>query len=367
MAEGMSAGFDIKQELIKKLNTPIKAAGVRDVSIISGFNVGSLETQAGGIYAGAHHRISDCETTTTSSTSRGVWSAITTGTTLSATTTAKRSGTNCIVLLATAGVATGDGAIFTATTGYELDLTDMNYLGFWAETDDSINNFDDDADITVEMYEGTTKVYSYEIPAYISATPHGSSFGAADTQWYFECPITTSEIESGYDVSKVTSIRIVKTTTAMTDTAKLSIDQLEMYEISAGGYPFKWGIIVPMLDSGSGVTKGDWIELADVVTGTVKKAASDNGVLMVGKAVATAEADATVYVLIYGMTVAIADGSTAWAVGEGLELTTAADALCQDVSTIGIGSWIAKGLETVTGDLDMGMVMVSPNPSGKVE
>ena len=366
MPSNIKVGYDIQKEIDKKLNTALEAAGVRSVNTGSGLKKGSLLNHKGGIYTGAYDLISDCETTTTSATSRGVWSAITAGTTLSATTTAKRVGTNAIVLLATAGVAAGDGAIFTASTGYELNFDNMNYLGFWAEHDDNNNVFDAAADLTVEMYEGTTKVYSYEVPAYRAGTPHGSSFGATATQWYFECPITSSEIVSGQAVSRVTSIRIVKAVTAMTNTKKLSIDQLEMYEISAGGYPFKYGIIVPMIDSGSGVTHGDWLELADVVTGKVKKASTNSGTLIVGKACATAVANATVYALIYGVTLAIADSTTAFAAGEGIALTTAASALCEDVATIGAGSWVAKALEAGAVDLDMACVMVSPNPSGKV-
>jgi len=367
MSEGVKAGYDIQQEIIKKLNTALEAAGVRSVSTTSGFNVGSLQTNAGGIYSGAYHRISDCETTTTSSTSRGVWATGAAGIVLTAETTEKRSGSKAIQFAFGASTAVGDYGKFTCTTGYELDLTDMNYIGFWAYHDEANNvMYDAAGDITVEMYEGATKVYSFAVPAYRAATPHGSLFGAKATQWYIECPITSSELQSGYGVGSVTSIRIVKAVTAGTSGKKLHIDQLEVYEISAGGYPFKRGIIVPMLDSGSGITHGDWVELNDVVTGTVKKASTNSGTNIIGKACATAAANAITYVLIYGISLAIGDSDSAFAAGEGIALTTAASALCEDVATIGIGNWVAKALEANGTDLDMSCVLISPNPSGKV-
>lgn len=364
---GSKIGYDIKDKINTKYDDALAAAATRDVRTGSGDHVGKIKRHTGGIYVGGYHRISDCETTTTSATSRGVWSAGATGMAVAAATTAKRSGTNAIVGTFSGTAAIGDYFLFTCTTGYELDLNDMNFIGFWAEHDEDGNTmYDATGDLTIEMYDGTTKVYSYAVPAYAAATPHGTLFGAKATQWYFECPITSSEIVSGYSVSNITSIRIVKAITAGTNTKKISIDQLETYEISAGGYPFKNGIIVPMVDSGSGVTHGDWIELSDVVTGTVKKASTNSGTNMAGKACNTAAASGTVYTLIYGRTLAIADSDTAFAVGEGIALTTAASALCEDVATIGIGNWIAKALETATTDLDMAVVMISPNPSGKV-
>lgn len=350
----MSAGYDIEQEDIKKLNNALTTGkGVRDVSTTSGFNVGSLTSQEGGIFAGAYHRISDCETTTTSATSRGVWSASGAGIVVSAAATAKRVGTNCIIATAAAGTAAGDYLLFTCTTGYELDLVDMNYLGFWMECDDAITSFDAAGDLTIEMYQGSTKVYSYAVPAYVAATPYGTNEAAADTQWYIECPLTSSELETDGSYSGITSIRIVKAVTALTNTNILSIDQLEMYEITSGGCPFKQGIIMPFLDSGSGVTKGDYIELANAVTMTVKTGSTDSGLLVFGKACATVAADGIVPVLVYGPTVGIADSGTAATAGDMLVVTDVSAQLVEDGTDL--GTCIGRALEDFTTDLDMAM------------
>ena len=200
-------GYDVKEQDTQKHNTALEAATARSVRTASGDHVGSLLNHTGGIYVGAYHRISDCETTTTSSTSRGVWSAGTSGLTVAAATTAKRSGTNAIVATFGAATAVGDYLLFTCTTGYELDLSDMNFIGFWAEHDEADNTgYDGASDLTLQMYDGTTKVYEFVFVAYRAATPHGSNFGAKAIQWYFEAPITSSEIVSGYGVNNITFI-----------------------------------------------------------------------------------------------------------------------------------------------------------------
>lgn len=359
---GPKAGYDIKDKITTKYDDALSASATRDVRTSSGDHVGKIKRHTGGIYVGGYHCVSDCETTTTSATSRGVWSAGTTGLTIAAAATAKRSGTNAIVATFGAATAVGDYVLFTNTTGYELDLTDMNFVGFWAEHDEANNNsYDAAGDLTVEMYDGTTKVYSYAVPAHVAAHPHGKGFAATATQLYVECPITSSEIVSGYTVSNITSIRIVKAVTAGVNTKKLSIDQLEVYEISAGGYHFKQGIILPYTDSGSGITRGDWVEMSDAVTGLVKTATTDNAVVIVGKACNTAAASGTAYVLTYGRTVCLADEGTMCSAGDGVGLSDASASYCDDTGAGTIqGQFIAKALEGSGADLDMSVVMVQP-------
>jgi len=361
MPSKIKAGYDIQRELDKKYNTALAAAGTRSVNTGSGLKKGSLVNNKGGIYTGAWVLVSDCETTTTSATSRGVWSAKTALSTLSATTTYNKVGTNAIHVTAGASAATGDGAVFTCTSGYELDLSQMNFLGFWIYTDDNINVFDADGDVYVRMYEGTTKVYEYIVPAYVAATPHGKLFGAAATEWYLECPITSDEVQTGYDVSRVTSIEVLKMTTAMNNTKYYAIDYVEAYEISAGGFPFKQGIILPYADSGSGITRGQWVELASPVTQTVKTASTDNCVLCMGKACNTADASGTVYVLTYGLSVAIADEASMCSAGDGIGLSDISDNLCDDTGAGTIqGQFVAKAMEGSGSDLDMTIVMIQP-------
>jgi len=358
---GPKAGYDIKDKITTKYDDALAAAAARETYTTKNCHVGKIKRNTGGIYVGATHLISDCETTTTSATSRGVWSASSSNITVTAAATNNRTGTKTINITAAAGTSIGDYALFTCTTGYELDLTDMNFLGFWSEHDDNNTSFDADGDITVEMYDGTTKVYSYAVPAYDSATPHGTGFPASGVQTYIECPITSSEIESGYSVSHITSIRIVKGVTALTNTKVWTIDYMEAYEISAGGYPFKTGIILPMKDSGSGVTRGDWVELADAVTGTVKTASTDNAVVIMGKACNTADADGTVYVLTYGRSLCIADEDNMCSAGDGIGISDASACLCDDTASGTVqGQFVGKALEASTTDLDMSVIMVQP-------
>ena len=358
---GPKMGYDIKDKINTKYDDALAAASARTTSTTLGHHVGKINRHTGGIYVGAVHLISDCETTTTSSTSRGVWSASSTNITVTAAATNNRTGTNTILMTAAAGTTAGDYALFTCTTGYELDLTDMNFIGFWSEHDDTNNSFDADADITIEMYDGTTKVYSYEVPAYVAATPHGKGFPATGVQTYIECPLTTSEIVSGYTLSHITSIRVVKAVTALVNTKIWTIEYMEAYEISAGGYPFKQGIILPMTDSSAGITRGDWVELADVVTGTVKTVATNNAVVIMGKACNTAAASGTCYVLTYGRSVCVADETTMCVAGDGIGISTAASMLTDDTGAGTIqGQFVAKALESSTADLDMSVIMVQP-------
>lgn len=353
---GPKAGYDIKDKITTKYDSALAAATTRTTSTTSGVHVGKINRHTGGIYVGATHLISDCETTTTSSTSRGVWSASSGNLTVTATSTAKRTGSNAIQLTAAGGTTVGDYALFTCTTGYELDLTDMNFIGFWSEHDDTNNSFDADGDITIEMYEGTTKVYSYAVPSYVAATPHGKGFPANNVQTYIECPLTSSEIESGYTLSNITSIRIVKAVTALTNTNIWTIDYIEAYEISAGGYPFKTGLIRPYIDSGSGIIRGQWVEWDDIVTRTVKTASSNSGTLIFGKAVSTAIGSAIVYVLETGISVAVADSDTGATAGDMIAVTTAADMLTEDGTDL--GACVGRAMENITTDLDMYLIEV---------
>ena len=357
--DGVKAGYDARQEDIKKFNTALAAAGARSVHTASGNHPGRLKSNTGGIYAGAVHLISDCETTTTSATSRGVWSAKTALSTLSAADTWNKTGTNSIKVVAGASAAVGDGAVFTCTTNYELDLSKMGYVGFWFTMNDNINVFDADADLTVYMYQSSTLVYKYEVPAYVAQTPHGKLPKAASTGWYIECPITSSQIQTGQAMSKITSIEILKTTTAMNNTKYYCIDYFEAYEISAGGCPFRWGQIIPMTDSGSGITRGDWVEISDVTTKKVKTASTNDATLVVGKAVATAAADATVYVLTFGPRIGFLNETSA--AGKLLGLADAANCLLDDTGAGTVqGQAVAKSLEAGAAQYDMINILVQP-------
>jgi len=358
---GPKFGYDIKDKINTKYDDALAAAAVRTTSTTSGFHVGKINRHTGGIYVGATHLISDCETTTTSATSRGVWSASSANVTCTAATTANRTGTNGILMTAAAGTTLGDYILFTCTTGYELDLTDMNFVGFWSEHDDTNNSFDADGDITVEMYDGTTKVYSYAVPAYVSATPHGKGFPASAVQTYIECPLTTSEIQTGYTLSNITSIRIVKGVTALVNTKIWTIDYFEAYEISAGGWPFRYGIIVPMTATAAIIYRGQWVELAEPVTGTVKTSSTNNAVVVLGKACNTCTASGTVYVLIYGPSLCVADESSMCSAGDGIGVSAAATQLTDDTGAGAIaGQFVAKALEDSGTDLDMSIVMIQP-------
>jgi len=350
--------YNIEDKIDEKYNTALEAAATRDVRIASGA-FGQLKKTNGGIYTGASVLVSDCETTTTSATSRGVWAAKTATSTLAAAATWNLVGTNSITVTAGASAAAGDGAVHTRTTGYELDLRSMNFLGFWFYMDDNINVFDADGDLTVRMYDGTTKVYEYAVPAAVAATPHGTLPQATTTDYYIECPLSSTYIVSGQSLANVTSIEVLKTTTAMNDTKLFCVEYMEAYEISAGGWPFKTGIIMPFTDSGSGVTRGDYIELANAYSRTVKTGATDNGTNYVGKACNTAAASGTVYVIVQGPTVAVAN--EAMAVGVAVGVADASVAVVDDTggATTG-GQYLGKVLGAAGAQYDMIPVMLLP-------
>lgn len=216
------------------------------------------------IIEGVNQRIvvvADCEATTDTGGLGGAWTGGApsggTGPTMTAGTSHKRVGTNCIKS-AWADTSLNTYALFTLTTAY--DMGSFNYFGFWASHDEAANTeWDAAGDFIVEFYNsGGTKVLSWTMAA---ATEFLNVFRLeGDVPHRFEIPLSASTV-TGEDLSDVKSIRFVAAGTEKGNAKSLFIDRLELYLWSHGAGPIRGGK-VECFAFGADVDRGTPVGLA---------------------------------------------------------------------------------------------------------
>jgi hypothetical protein len=266
--------YDIKQNA-DGLTTPPKRVGQK-IDIVVGLNQEIVV-------------VSDCEATTDTGGLGGAWTGGApsggTGPTMTAGAAYKRVGTNCIKA-AWDNTSLNTYALFTLTTAY--DMRGFNYFGFWGSHDSSANTeYNEAGDFTVRMYDSNgNMVLEWENAVDTAFINAFRLFG--DVPHYFEIPLTSTYIQTGYSLDDVKSIRFVKTTTDAENAKSFYIDRLELYQWGTGAGPLRGGTVEAMQFSVD-VNRGLPVGLsADPLLNTVRLA-QDNDTTIRGVAAETVD------------------------------------------------------------------------------